>query len=50
VPKKYEKIRDKLKKKGLGDKAAKRQAARIYNSQRKKGQKPVSRNYDKEKK
>ena len=43
MPKKYEKMRDQFKKEGLSDKAAKKKAARIYNSQRKPGQKPVTR-------
>jgi hypothetical protein len=43
MPKKYEKMRDKFKKEGLSDKAAKKKAARIYNEQRKPGQKPVTR-------
>ena len=32
MPKKYEKMRDKFKKEGMGDKAAKKKAARIYNA------------------
>jgi hypothetical protein len=43
MPKKYEAIRDKLLKQGKSAKAAKKSAARIYNSQRKKGEKPVTR-------
>lgn len=43
MPKAYEKMRDKFKKQGMSDKAAKAKAAKIYNSRRKKGQKPVSR-------
>lgn len=43
MPKKYEAMRDKFKKEGASDKAAKGKAARIYNAQRKKGQKPVTR-------
>lgn len=46
MPKKYVKIRDALKRKGVSDKAAKRRAARIYNSRRKPWQKPVTRNSD----
>ena len=46
MPKKYEAMRDKFKKSGMSDKAAKGKAARIYNSQRKKGQKPVTRKAD----
>lgn len=42
MPKKYERIRDSLKKEGKSDKAAKESAARIYNAQRKPGQKPVT--------
>lgn len=47
MPKKYTAIKNKLKKKGKSDKAAKKSAARIYNSQRKRGQKPVTRGYHK---
>jgi hypothetical protein len=43
MPKKYEAIRDKMKAAGKSDKAAKKSAARIYNAQRKKGQRPVTR-------
>ena len=43
MPKKYEKIRDKLKK-TLPLAKAKTRAAQIFNSQRKPGQKPVTRN------
>ena len=43
MPKKYEAMRDAFKKKGMGDKAAKKKAARIYNTTRKSGQKPVTR-------
>ncbi len=43
MPKKYEAIKRKAKKAGMGDKAAKKKAARIYNAQRKPGQKPVTR-------
>lgn len=43
MPKKYESMRDKFKSQGKSDKAAKAKAARIYNAQRKKGQKPVGR-------
>lgn len=32
MPKQYEAMRDKFKKDGLSDKAAKKKAARIYNS------------------
>ena len=42
MPKKYEKIRDRLKKKGLPAKEAKTRAAKIYNATRKPGQKAVS--------
>lgn len=37
MPKKYESIRDDLKRQGYTDSEAKRKAARIYNSQRKPG-------------
>lgn len=43
MPRKYEKIRDACKRKGGGDRQCKAKAARIYNSQRKRGQKPVTR-------
>lgn len=43
MPKKYEKMRDSFKRQGMSDKAAKGKAARIYNSQRKAGSKPVTR-------
>ena len=42
MPKKYEAMRDKFMGEGLGSRAAKKKAARIYNAQRKRGQKPVS--------
>ena len=42
MPEKYERIRDKARKQGASPKAAKSKAARIYNAQRKKGQKPVT--------
>lgn len=42
MPKQYEAIRDSLVKKGKSLKAAKTTAAKIYNSKRKKGQKPVT--------
>jgi hypothetical protein len=32
MPRAYEKMRDKFKKEGMSDKAAKQKAARIYNS------------------
>lgn len=43
MPKKYEAIRDKCKAEGGSDKACKTKAAKIYNSQRKSDQKPVTR-------
>ena len=43
MPKKYEAMRDKFKSEGMGDKAAKGKAARIFNAQRGKGTKPVTR-------
>lgn len=46
MPKRYEAMRDKFKREGMGDKAAKKKAARIYNGTRKKGQKPVTRKGD----
>lgn len=45
MPKKYEKMRDKFKRQGMSEKAAKGKAARIYNSQRKPGQAPVTRKH-----
>ena len=42
MPKQYEAIRDKLISEGKSPKAAKTSAARIYNAQRKPGQKPVT--------
>lgn len=42
MPKQYEAMRDKFKGEGLSDKAAKTKAAKIYNSGRKPGQKPVT--------
>lgn len=43
MPKKYEAIRDKMMAKGKSPKSAKKSAARIFNAQRKPGQKPVTR-------
>lgn len=43
MPEKYVKLREKFKSEGLSDKAAKTKAARIFNAQRRKGQKPVTR-------
>jgi hypothetical protein len=42
MPKKYEAIRDKLLEKGIALKLAKTRAAKIYNAERKPGQKPVT--------
>ena len=42
MPKAYGAMRDKFKKKGMSDKAAKKKAARIYNANRGK-KKPVTR-------
>ncbi len=42
MPKKYESMRDKFKSAGMTSKSAKQKAARIFNSQRKKGEKPVT--------
>jgi hypothetical protein len=42
MPKGYEDMRDKFKKEGLGDKAAKKKAARIWNSTH-KGKQTVGR-------
>lgn len=46
MPKQYEAIRDSFIKKGMSSKNAKTKAAKIYNSKRKKGQKPVTRKSD----
>ena len=43
MPEAYEKMRDSFKKKGMSDKAAKTKAAKIFNANRKAGQKPVTR-------
>lgn len=42
MPAKYVAIRDKLKAEGKSDAAAKTSAAKIFNSQRKKGEAPVT--------
>jgi hypothetical protein len=42
MPKQYEAIRDKFKKEGMSEKAAKTKAAKIFNAKRKKGTKPVT--------
>lgn len=42
MPKRYEAIRDSMKKQGKGDKEAKTAAAKIFNATRKKGEKPVT--------
>jgi hypothetical protein len=46
MPKQYEAIRDRFIKEGMSSKEAKTRAAKIYNSKRKKGQKPVTRKSD----
>lgn len=43
MPKGYEKIRDSLKRKGVPAQKAKTIAAKMYNANRKPGQKPVTR-------
>jgi hypothetical protein len=43
MPKAYERMRDKFKRQGMSAKAAKGKAARIFNANRKPGQKPVTR-------
>lgn len=43
MPKKYEAMKAKFKREGMSTKAAEGKAARIFNSERKKGQKPVTR-------
>jgi hypothetical protein len=45
MPKAYTKMRDSFKKKGLSSGAAKTKAAKIYNSRRKAGQRPVTRGH-----
>jgi len=47
MPKKYIAIRDKCMGHGGTKKECEAKGAKIYNSQRKPGQKPVTRNYDK---
>lgn len=42
MPKRYEKMRDAFKRKGMSAKAAKTKAAKIFNATRKKGAKPVT--------
>ena len=49
MPEKYLKMRDKFAKK-MGMAAAKTKAARLYNSQRPKGTKPVTSHYETKKK
>lgn len=46
MPRKYEKISDKEKAKGTSDRKAKEKAAKIFNAERKPGQKPVTRKKD----
>jgi hypothetical protein len=43
MPAKYEALKAKFLKEGKSDKEAKTRAAKIFNSQRKRGQKPVTR-------
>ena len=43
MPKAYESMRDKFKEQGMSDARAKEKAAKIFNSQRKPGQRPVTR-------
>ena len=43
MPEKYEALRDKFIGQGMTPKAAQRKAARIYNSQLRKGDRPVGR-------
>lgn len=49
MPKKYDDIKESYEKRGKTEKEAERLAAMTYNSQRKPGQKPVTRNSDKSK-
>lgn len=46
MPRKYEAIRDALEAKGMSEKEAKSHAARIFNAQRKPGERPVTGKYD----
>lgn len=48
MPKKYEAIKRKLRAEGKSEKEAEESAARIFNAQRKPGQKPVGRHRKKE--
>ena len=41
MPAKYEAIKAKLMQQGLSEEEAEKRAAKIYNAQRKKGQKPM---------
>lgn len=43
MPARYEAMRDRFKKEGMADDAAKGKAARIFNGTRKKGEQPVTR-------
>jgi hypothetical protein len=47
MPAKYEAIKRKFMRDGMSEKEAATRAARIYNAQRKRGQKPVTRGYHK---
>lgn len=49
MPEQYEAIKEKLIKKGMSKKEAKKRAAKIYNAQREEGQEPVTPSYDKKK-
>ena len=49
MPRKYEAIRDRMKRQGKSDKEAKTRAAKIYNATRTPGSAPVTRNYEKTK-
>lgn len=50
MPKKYTAIKSKMKKKGMPEQEAEKHAAMIFNSERKKGEKPVTRGIYKKKK
>lgn len=50
MPAKYERIKESELKRGASKQTAERIAAATYNKQRKPGQAPVTRNYDKTKK
>jgi hypothetical protein len=46
MPRKYEAMKKKFMQDGMSEKSASAKAARIYNSERKEGQRPVGPSYD----